>query len=136
MGLEPLTFIGAGGTLTLDATSTPALDALTISDTEGPADCVNIVTGNGGFEEVTFSGFDNLIVLGGDGAENFLLTSLDGAVSGTGVALTNVTFDGSNTTATDNSPDTFFINSLPSTITLTARGGGVGGPRWRRPTCR
>ena len=123
-GLEPMTFVGAGGTLTLDGTSQPAIDTLTVSDAGGPADGVNIVTGNGGFEDTTFSGFDSVIVLGGDGAEDFLLTGLDDAASGTGVALTSVTLDGSNLSATDNSPDTITINSLPSTISLTARGGG------------
>ena len=104
-GLEPMTFIGAGGTLTSDATATPATTTLTVGDLAPAGDGINRISGDGGFEETTFSGFDNLVLRGGDGEETITLNAID---VGGAPALATVTLDGNNTAATDAaSVDTF-----------------------------
>lgn len=126
-GIEPQVFVGAGGTLTLDATSTPATSMLTLSDSGVFNDGVNIVTGDGGFEDTTFSGFGSLVVLGGDGAETITFEGLDDADpdgGGPGVALTNITLDGDNTGGTDVAADTINLQALAASMTATIRGGG------------
>ena len=94
--LAPMTQTSfVGGTLTLDATSTPASAAFELRDNDGgTANGVNIVDGDGGFEDTTFSGFANLIVRGGDNSELVTLTGLDPTDpdgGGGAAALTSVT---------------------------------------------
>ncbi|MFG0288364.1 MAG: beta strand repeat-containing protein, partial [Rhodopirellula sp. JB044] len=125
-GLAPIGLFGAGGSLTVDATGTPATTVLTLADLAPAGDGVNQITGDGGFETTTFSGFANLTLRGGDGAETITLASLDDADpdgAGPGVALTNVALDGDNTAGTDLSNDTILVEAVPSTVTATITGG-------------
>ncbi|MCA9245959.1 MAG: choice-of-anchor D domain-containing protein [Planctomycetales bacterium] len=118
--LTPMSFTGAGGSLAIDASSTPATSTITISEGVAAADGVSRVTGNGGFETVDFSGFGSLSILGGGGAaETINLVSLDSVSPPTSVVL-----DGDNTTDTDNSGDTLRVQSTPSGVAVTLRGGG------------
>ena len=126
-GIEPLTFVGAGGTLTIDASATPATSTLMLSDVGAFNDGVNRITGDGGFEDTTFSGFDALIVRGGDGAETITVEDLDGADpdgGGPGAALTSITVDGDNVSNTDTAADTINLRALPASVTATIHGGG------------
>ncbi|MGE0757563.1 MAG: autotransporter-associated beta strand repeat-containing protein, partial [Pirellulaceae bacterium] len=97
--LTPISFVGAGGTLTVDATGTAATTALTLADVPGTG--VSQITGNGGFETTTFSGFDSLVMRGGDGGEVITLASVDGAdpdgAAGGPAPLTSLSLSGDNT---------------------------------------
>ncbi|EMI52798.1 Ig-like domain-containing protein [Rhodopirellula sallentina] len=125
-GLAPIGLIGAGGSLTVDATGTPATTTLTLSDLAPAGDGVNQITGNGGFETTTFSGFANLTLRGGDGSETITLASLDDADpdgAGPGAALTSVALHGDNTAGTDLFDDLIIIEAVPTTVTATITGG-------------
>ncbi len=125
-GLAPIGLFGAGGSLTVDATGTPATTTLTLADLAPAGDGVNQITGDGGFETTTFSGFANLTLRGGDGSETITLASLDDADpdgAGPGAALTNVTLDGDNTAGTDFSDDLILVEAVPTTVTATVTGG-------------
>ncbi|MCO6454551.1 MAG: autotransporter-associated beta strand repeat-containing protein [Pirellulaceae bacterium] len=117
--LEPITLVGAGGGLLLDASSTPATTALMIADAGAPGDGVSIVTGNGGFEDTTFSGFNVLAVVSGTGSETVTLASVDPAPSN-GVALGLILIDTDNATGTDTAADVINVWSLPATVSLQA----------------
>ena len=126
-GLAPLNLVGAGGSLTVDATASPATSSLTIQDAGTPTDGVSRVLGNGGFETTTFSGFGTITVLGGIGPETITLESIDpfdpdGA--GPAEAVVQVTLDGDNTTNTDLAPDTLNVRTLPASVTAKLSGGG------------
>ncbi|MCA9185835.1 MAG: hypothetical protein KDA99_09455, partial [Planctomycetales bacterium] len=126
-GLEPLTIVGAGGGLLVDATSTPTTSTLTLSDAGTPTDGVNVITGDGGFEATTFSGFNGLTIRGGDGAEVITVASVDAADpdgAGAGAALAFLFVTGENTTATDSGADTINIQHLPATVSASIGGGG------------
>ena len=102
--LAPLTFTGTGGTLLVDATSTAGTTMLDLADDGTAGDGVNVITGDGGFETTTFSGFSDVEIRGGVGAETITLSSLDSA-SG----ITTLEFDGDDTTNADTTADTFTI---------------------------
>ncbi|HND53272.1 MAG TPA: calcium-binding protein, partial [Pirellulaceae bacterium] len=133
--LAPITWVGAGGSLMLDATGTSATTQLTLSDSGGPAG-QNQVTGNFGFETNYFSGFGSLSVIGGDGAETMTIASVDGADpdgAGAGAALASVTLDADNLQSgppytapngSDTSNDVLVVQTLPATVTATLLGGG------------
>ena len=57
-GLAPLAFVGAGGSLTVDASALAALTTLTVEDEGAAGDGSNMVSGDAGFETTIFSGFD------------------------------------------------------------------------------
>ncbi|MCO6458613.1 MAG: choice-of-anchor D domain-containing protein, partial [Pirellulaceae bacterium] len=125
--LAPINFVGAGGGLLVDATSTPLTDELTIDDDGTPGDGVSIITGNNGFEDTSFSGFDQLVVRGGGrpglviaplGGETLDLVALDSATT-----LTSVVLDGDNTTNDDDSWDTLHVRSTPAGVAVTLLGG-------------
>ncbi|MCO6459575.1 MAG: VCBS repeat-containing protein, partial [Pirellulaceae bacterium] len=125
--LAPINFIGAGGGLLVDATSTPLTDELTIDDDGSPGDGVSIITGNNGFEDTSFSGFSQLVVRGGGrpgiviaplGGETLDLVALDSATT-----LTSVVLDGDNTTDNDDSWDTLRVRSTPPNVDVTLLGG-------------
>ncbi|NNF36448.1 MAG: hypothetical protein HKN68_20265, partial [Saprospiraceae bacterium] len=126
-GLEPIVIIGAGGSLILDASSTPATSQLDLMDLPPAGDGLNQVTGDGGWETVTFSGFFSLIIRGGDGSETMNVNSVDGADpdgGGPGAALSFITLDGDNVFSTDVSSDVLNILDLPATISCTLSGAG------------
>ena len=121
-GLAPISHTSlAGGTLVTDASATPATNLLTINDSGGP-DGENIVTGNMGFEDTTFSGFDNLIVRGGTGTETITLVTVDAAdpdlLPGGPAPLSNILIDGDDSfgagaVGTDTAPDIINVQALP-----------------------
>ncbi|NND99210.1 MAG: CHRD domain-containing protein, partial [Pirellulaceae bacterium] len=126
VGLEPIGLVGAGGSLTVDATSTPATTMLTVMDLAPLGDGVNEITGDGGFETTTFSGFASVTVRGGDGSETITLASLDDADpdgGGPGAALTAITLDGDNTAGTDAAEDLILVEALSASVTATVMGG-------------
>ncbi|HID23610.1 MAG TPA: hypothetical protein EYP14_14600, partial [Planctomycetaceae bacterium] len=120
--LAPVTVTGGGGgDLLVDASSVPAVTALTIQDTGAANDGVNLVDGDAAaFEDVTFSGYGRLIVVGGPGAETIDLIDLD---VGAGSPLTQVVLDGDDATDTDASADTLRVRSLPAAVNVTLLGG-------------
>ncbi|MCO6456926.1 MAG: Ig-like domain-containing protein [Pirellulaceae bacterium] len=120
--LEPITMMGAGGELWVDASSTPATSSMTISDAALPGDGVSIVTGDGGFEDTTFSGFDSLFVFSGTGSETVTLASADPTPSN-GTALSGIVVVGDNSSGTDPASDTINVWSLPATISASLNGG-------------
>ena len=125
-GLEPLFFNGAGGSLTVDATSEGTVSELTLSDggAAGPTDGISVVAGNGGLETTTFSGFDSLIARSGNSNEIFTLFDVDASdPAGPGVPLTSIVFDGRATNGVDAGFDQFLIRSLPASIALSIISG-------------
>jgi len=116
--LTPINFIGAGGSLLVDATSTPATTTLSIDDDGMAMDGVSMITGDGGFETTTFSGFDSLNVRGGAGDELVDLAALDDTTT-----TTAVTIDGDNTTDDDTGNDTLQVRSTPPGVAVTMLGG-------------
>src|SRR5687767_9789174 len=73
--IEPLTLSGAGGALLADATGTAATANLTITDIGAASQ----ITGDAGFAPTTFSGYSNVAVIGGGGAEVIDVVSIDAA---------------------------------------------------------
>jgi hypothetical protein len=119
--LPTIVFEGAGGSLLVDATSTPATSNLTISDDGTPNDGVSTISGDGGFETTRFSGFDTLTVRGGTGGEFIDLVGLDGST--TAPRVTTVLLDGDNTTNNDTGADTLQVRSVPTGVAVTLLGG-------------
>ncbi len=125
-GLEPIVLVGAGGSLTVDASASPATTTLTLSDLVPAVDGVNQIVGDGGFETTTFSGFATLTIRGGDGSETIICTSIDGADPdgmGPGAPLSMVTLDGDNTVGTDVADDLILLENVPAAISVTLLGG-------------
>ncbi|QDU49563.1 golvesin C-terminal-like domain-containing protein [Gimesia panareensis] len=101
---------GTGGGLHVDASSTPATNALNINDDANPGDGVSRITGNGGFTDLLFEDFTDLQVLSGTGAELIDLIALDSATT-----LTNVELDADDVFAADDTAnDTIRIRTTPS----------------------
>ncbi|MFM7071858.1 MAG: calcium-binding protein, partial [Planctomycetota bacterium] len=138
-------WMGAGGAVLADASSTSATTEMTIRDFN-PAvnNGVNIVEGNNGFTEQKFSGFSWLYALGGDGAETIRLESLDTYdpdSSGNGLPISLLTLDGDNVPTvyktltatatfsdtgrlgTDEGNDTLIVEALPAGVTVVLLGG-------------
>ena len=117
----------AGGTLLVDASSTSATTTMTLKDSGTATDGVNIVEGNGGFEDTTFSGFDTLIVRGGTGAETMTVESVDDsdpdAAPGGPAPLATITVDSDNLGSTDTANDTIEVEKLPASVSITLNGG-------------
>jgi len=126
---------GAGSTLVVDATSTPATANMTIDDdfnVAGPfgvlfgaaaaGDGVTAITGDGGFETTRFMNFDDVVVKGGDGNETIDLFGIDDD----GI-ITRIDLDGDNTTNTDAGNDTIRVRTLPAGITANLMGGADTG---------
>ncbi|HUY90682.1 MAG TPA: DUF4214 domain-containing protein [Pirellulales bacterium] len=112
-GLAPVNFTGAGGTLTVNTLSDPFNTSLTVADDGTPGDGVSQITGNGGFETTTFSGYNNLVVQGLNATgESITLAGLDSATS-----LSNVTLQGG---AGD---DNIAVQSLLPTVAAALLGG-------------
>ena len=118
--LEPIHFNGAGGSLLVDASSTPATNSLAISG--GAADDITLVDGNGGFEDTTFQDFDTLIVRGGSGVETIDLQGVDAADT----ELDLIVLDADNLTNTDNSADTIRAQSTSGKVIEVRMLGGQG----------
>ncbi len=116
--LEPLTVSGAGGALLADATGTAATANLTITNLGANSQ----ITGDGGFAATTFSGYSNVAVIGGGGAELIDVVSINSAV------LTSLNLLGGNTNnllglpGGDIADDTLRVRSLPATATATLQG--------------
>src|SRR5690606_8996192 len=66
VGVATLDLTGAGGTLTVDASSTPSVSAITL---DSPAAGQTSITGDVALAQTLASGFAGLAVLGGDGSE-------------------------------------------------------------------
>ncbi|MCI0358261.1 MAG: hypothetical protein L0211_07245, partial [Planctomycetaceae bacterium] len=124
--LAPLNLNGAGGSLLVDATSTPATTNLTISDDGTLADGWSQVAGNGGFETTRFRGYAQLDVVGGNGAELIDQVGFDSDTS-----LTSAQLRGGNTAdflgllvGNDAASDTLRIRSTPALTSIVANGDG------------
>ncbi len=131
--LAPMALFGAGGSLMLDATATPATTTLSIDDDAFapgplaippgvPADGITAVWGDGGWETVQFAGFADVTVRGGVGAETIDVVGIDHD----GV-LTDIILDGDDTFNADASDDTLRVQTLPPLVTATLMGGLDGG---------
>jgi Ca2+-binding RTX toxin-like protein len=96
--LTPLMFIGAGGSLLVDASDVSDNTTLAIANAGDPADGISQVTGDGSFEPVTFSGFQSLTLHGGDGAQRLDVRSADrfdpDGPRGPAAPLTHIALDG------------------------------------------
>ncbi|HVX63201.1 MAG TPA: autotransporter-associated beta strand repeat-containing protein, partial [Pirellulales bacterium] len=115
-GMAPVNFTGAGGTLTVNTLADPTNTNLTVADDGTPGDGVSQITGDGGFETTTFSGFNNLVVQGLNAVgEMITLAGLDSATT-----LSNVTLQGGA------GFDIINVQSLPATVAAALLGGGGG----------
>lgn len=116
-GLTPITFMGAGGVLTIDASLLPAVSTLELMDdlldTAGSGG--NVVTGDAGFETTFFNGYEGVTIIGGPGTETIDLTSVDTVASGTGFSLGGIQLDG----AADD--DTINVADLGDSVTIFVR---------------
>jgi len=123
-GLEPSTLSGTGP-LTVEVT-VDAMTTLELRDAVGANDGWNILDGNSTFEDVTFQGYNTLNVTSGTGAETITLSSLDTADPDAGGALeaiSAINLDGDNSAGTDTGSDVFDIQSAPSGVALSLKGG-------------
>lgn len=117
--LEPVTMTSNGGTLTInDPTSN---DFLSLQDDNTPNDGVNVVVGFGGFETVTLSGYDTVVLEGN--SDNEVLQSngpdpADPDGAGPEAALTQVTIHGD-----DGDDDLVVLDPIAATIASTLNGG-------------
>ncbi|WP_339683937.1 choice-of-anchor D domain-containing protein [Gimesia maris] len=112
----------ATGGLRVDASSTPLTDNITISDDGTPADGISLIDGNMQFTDLLFSGFDDLQVVSGTGAETLDLIGLDSATT-----LTDVELDADDVNGTDTGNDTIRVRSTPvGTVTNVTVRGGLG----------
>lgn len=112
----------ATGGLRVDASSTPLTDNITISDDGTPADGISLINGNMQFTDLLFSGFDDLQVVSGTGAETLDLIGLDSATT-----LTDVELDADDVNGTDTGNDTIRVRSTPvGTVTNVTVLGGLG----------
>ncbi|QDT78380.1 hypothetical protein Mal35_18290 [Gimesia maris] len=112
----------ATGGLRVDASSTPLTDNITISDDGTPADGISLIDGNMQFTDLLFSGFDDLQVVSGTGAETLDLIGLDSATT-----LTDVELDADDVNGTDTGNDTIRVRSTPvGTVTNVTVLGGLG----------
>jgi fibronectin-binding autotransporter adhesin len=118
--IEPVTLSGAGGTLLTDASGTPALSTITLTDIGTQTQLVADV----GLPTTTLSGFAGLAVVSGDGAESIDLQSVNAS------SLIAVQIIAGNTNnllglaGGDTAADTLRLQSLPATTTATLQGGG------------
>ncbi|MCA9049549.1 MAG: right-handed parallel beta-helix repeat-containing protein [Planctomycetaceae bacterium] len=115
--LTPITFIGAGSVLTVDASALPAVTMLTLADDPGDTAGTggNMVSGDAGVETTFFSGFSGVTLIGGSGTETLSIDSLDTATPIVGSPLSVVQVDGG---ADD---DIINIADLPNAVTIFAR---------------
>ncbi|QDV17780.1 hypothetical protein Pan153_24350 [Gimesia panareensis] len=112
---------GTGG-LHVDASSTPATTGLNINDDGTPADGVSQITGNGGFTDLLFDGFDDLEVFSGTGAETIDLIALDSATTLTSVSL----YSDDIFPVIDTGNDTIRVRSTPAGVTDVIVRSGLG----------
>ncbi|WP_254508229.1 autotransporter-associated beta strand repeat-containing protein [Anatilimnocola floriformis] len=116
--IEPIQLTGAGGSLLTDASGTAATSSLTLTDIGTQTQIV----GDGGFAPTSFTGYNAVAVVGGNGAETLNLVSVDNA------ALASVALYGGNTNSLlgipggDASADTLRVQSLPAGIAATLNG--------------
>lgn len=116
--LEPLVLSGAGGSLLTDASGIAATSSLTLTD----IGTQTRIVGDGGFAPTSFSGYNAVAVIGGDGAETLNVISVDNA------ALAAVTLLGGNTNnllglaGGDVAADTLRVQSLPISVAATLIG--------------
>ncbi|QDU13974.1 Pectinesterase [Gimesia maris] len=112
----------ATGGLRVDASSTPLTDNITISDDGTPADGISLIDGNMQFTDLLFSGFDDLQVVSGTGAETLDLVGLDSDTT-----LTDVELNADDVDGTDTGNDTIRVQSTPTgTVTNVTVRGGLG----------
>ena len=107
-----------GGSLLVDATSTPATADIDVQDDVVPDDGVSMITADGGVATTLFDGLDSLTLRSGPGSESIDLISLDSSTS-----LSTLTLSGENTLVNDVSADTIHVHSLPATTAATLTGG-------------
>jgi Ca2+-binding RTX toxin-like protein len=120
--LRPNVFVGAGGTLIIDATANPMVTTLNFAAVGGGTNIVSDPLGEG-FESATFSGFDSVEVLAGTGPHTVTLQSADGsAPPSPGHPLTAISLSGNNSFGTNTGPNTINAQMLPATISLSLLG--------------
>ncbi len=118
--IEPVSLSGNGGALLIDGTATPALSTLTLTDIGTQTQ----VAADVGLPTTSSSGFSGLTVVGGDGAENIQVVSVDAGV------LTSLQINAGNTNnwlgiaGGDTAADTLRLQTLPATVAALLVGGG------------
>ncbi len=113
VGVTSLDLNGAGGRLTVDASSTPATSLITL---DSPAAGQTSVTGDLGLAETSLTGFTGLTILGGDGAEQIEVLTVDASVL-------DLEVSGDNRAGSDTSADTLRVHALPAGIAASLVGG-------------
>ncbi|WP_339754852.1 choice-of-anchor D domain-containing protein, partial [uncultured Marinobacter sp.] len=111
-----------GGSLHVDASSTPLTTQVVINDAGGAGDGISQVMANGAFSNLLFGGFNELQIVSGPGAETIDLIALDSATSLTDIELDADDVFGTN--AADN--DTIRVRSTPAgvlNVTILAADG-------------
>ncbi|MFO0821305.1 MAG: autotransporter-associated beta strand repeat-containing protein [Pirellulales bacterium] len=127
--VSPVTLAGAGGSLTVDASSTPVVSRLDVANAGGPSDGLNQITApvGQGLAAHAFSGFGALVARSGTGNETINLLSLDGAAPASPVgaaAVNSVLLDANNASNTDAAgQDTLVVWTAPATVAVSLKGG-------------
>ncbi|WP_202921738.1 autotransporter-associated beta strand repeat-containing protein [Anatilimnocola aggregata] len=130
--VEPILFVGAGGSLTSDASSSPDSDvtSLTISDA-GSTSLIAANLGSLTYAPTTFSGFNSLVVRSGGGADTIDLVAIDTTPANGVVLDTSVLLDADNQLSTDLSADNIIVRSLPALSGVATLLGGQGSDTFR-----
>jgi fibronectin-binding autotransporter adhesin len=129
--VTPVTVTGAGGSLVVDASSTPAVTQLDVSNSGGLGDGVNQIASPAGqgLAAHTFSGFGTVAARSGTGSETINLFSLDAATpaSPAGAApVTSLLLDANNATNTDAAgQDTLIVWTAPASVAVSLKGGAA-----------
>ncbi len=116
-GLSPMTYNGAGGTLTLSDFANPSVSTLTVTSGAG---ATTVVSGNGTWETATLNGFDSLVVQGDNANDNTITLASVNPAASNGHFLSNVTLQGGA------GNDTINLDTLPAAITATLLGDFAG----------
>ncbi|QDU26773.1 Hemolysin, chromosomal [Anatilimnocola aggregata] len=130
--VEPILFVGAGGSLTSDASSSPDSDvtSLTISDA-GSTSLIAANLGSLTYAPTTFSGFNSLVVRSGGGADTIDLVAIDTTPANGVVLDTSVLLDADNQLSTDLSADNIIVRTLPALSGVATLLGGLGSDTFR-----
>lgn len=124
-GLSELSMQGNGGTLVVDASSMPPASHFVIAAGGIDGDGWDRFEANGGVPPANLSGFDGLLVRGGDGPDTLRLATLDAASR-----LAALTLDGDNLSNTDPANDTLRVESTGGRPVAVRLLGGRGHDRF------
>ena len=123
--LTELNLTAPSSTLLIDATSTPATSAITISDDGIPGDGWSQVAGDGELATTRFRGATQLLVYGGNGSQTIEQVGLDSAASLVGTLLAGGnTSDFLGLPGGDAAGDTLRVHSTSAGTPVTVHGHG------------